>query len=140
VDHPDGLRLSASSSLTLAVRDGALAVVRLAPDAPVPSWLPATGFTSVTRTADELSVVCPADAVPHGDGVPAEAGWVRLELAGPFEFTLTGILAAVLVPLADAGVGIFALSTYDTDHVLVKGAQLGDAVTALRAAGHVVTE
>lgn len=124
-------------SLELVVQVGQLAVVRLAPDARVPDWVPESGFTSVTRTADELSVVCAAGAVPAGTA-PAEAGWSLLTLVGPFEFSLTGILAAVLVPLADAGVGIFALSTFDTDHVLVKAAQLDDAVVALRAAGHTV--
>ena len=102
----------------------------------MPPWLPTTGFTSVTRTADELSVVCASHAVAGGDQV--EPGWVSLQLVGPFPFSLTGILAAVLVPLADAGVGIFALSTFDTDHVLVKGDQLDAAIAALEAAGHEV--
>jgi hypothetical protein len=131
---------SAPPALLLAVQAGELAVVRLAPDAPVPAWVPVTGFSTVSRTADELSVVCDAAAVPDlGPAVPLEAGWVSLKLQGPFAFTLTGILAAVLVPLADAGIGIFALSTFDTDYVLVKQHHLDGAVAALRAAGHTVT-
>ena len=125
-------------SLALQVQTGTYAVARLAPDAPVPSWVPVTGFTSVTRTADELSIVCASGAVP-ADVEPVEAGWSLLTLEGPFEFTLTGILAAVLVPLAEAGIGIFALSTFDTDHLLVKHAQLDETVAALESAGHVVT-
>lgn len=128
-----------AGSLTLAVLDGELAVARLAPDAPVPGWLPVTGFTTVSRTADELSVLCDAEAVPDlGADVPVERGWGALKLEGPFAFTLTGILAAVLVPLAEAGVGIFAISTFDTDYVLVKQDQLDAAVQVLRTAGHKV--
>lgn len=128
-----------STSLRLSVRPGELAVVRLEPSAPVPSWVPDDGFTTVTRTADELSITCDAAAVPPDLTHPQERGWVRLELEGPFAFHLTGILAAVLVPLAAAGVGIFALSTFDTDHVLVKQEQLAAAVDALRDAGHSVS-
>ncbi|MGN6694848.1 MAG: ACT domain-containing protein [Aquihabitans sp.] len=123
-------------SLTLTVLDQALSVIRLSPDAPVPGWVPTAGFTTVTRNDDELSIVCASAAVPSDEDLTAEAGWVALKLAGPFEFTLTGILAAVLVPLADAGVGIFAISTYDTDYVLVKATELDTAVSALGAAGH----
>lgn len=127
-----------SAPLTLSVQAGELAVVRLPPGAAVPGWVPADGFASSTRTPSELSIVCAAAALPPDLDAPAERSWVRLELEGPFEFHLTGVLAAVLVPLADAGVGIFALSTYDTDHVLVKDHQLDDAVAALRGAGHTV--
>lgn len=101
----------------------------------MPPWADAGGPpASVTRTAAELSVVCAEDAVP--DGVTAERGWRALEAQGPFAFTLTGVLASLLVPLADAGVPIFALSTFDTDYVLVPAARAEDAVTALREAGH----
>jgi len=125
-------------ALTLTVLDQALAVVRLEPDARVPGWLPTSGFTTVTRSDDELSIVCASAAVPDGLGLTAEAGWLAMKLEGPFEFTLTGILAAVLNPLADEGVGIFAISTYDTDYVLVKAGQLARASSALRASGHTV--
>lgn len=131
--------MTSGSPLTIAVHDEELAVVRLDPRAALPPWLPATGFTTVSRTPHELSVLCSADAVPDlGPAVPVERGWVSLVLEGPFEFTLTGILAAVLVPLAEAGVAIFAVSTFDTDHVLVKQDQLEAAIAALRSAGHTV--
>lgn len=128
--------------LTLRVMDGELSVAQLPDDAPWPSWLPTRGLTNVTRTADELSIVCatvdvPGDLRGRGD-VAVEDGWRALMLVGPFEFHLTGILVAVLEPLAAAGVGIFAISTYDTDYVLVKAAQLDAAVAALRHAGHTV--
>lgn len=111
-------------------------VCRLAADDPLPSWLPTRGFVSITRTADELSIVCSADAVPPG--VRCESGWGCLVVAGPLDFGLTGILASIATPLAEAGISIFAISTFDTDYVLVKGEKLDGAVEVLRRAGHEV--
>jgi len=88
-------------------------------------------------TAAELSVVAPAAAVPSH--AKAERGWRALRVDGTLDFALTGVLAAVVVPLAEAGVSIFALSTYDTDYVLVRDSQLPAAREALRAAGHTVS-
>ena len=122
------------SPLRFFVLPGSFAVLRLAPDADVPMDLLVPPFHSVTRTPVELSVVCPEGAVP--EGARAETGWALLALAGPFPFELVGILASVLGPLAKAGVSIFALSTFDTDYVLVKSERLADAVAALAAAGH----
>lgn len=117
-------------------------VVQLPAGSPWPAWLPVDGLVNVTRTAEELSIVCATDSVPaevRGDELAAvEDGWTTLMLVGPFEFHLTGVLLAVLEPLAAAGVGIFAISTYDTDYVLVKATQLDAAVAALRDAGHTV--
>lgn len=105
-------------------------------------WLPTDGFVNVTRTEEELSIVCGTSAVRADvradERSNVEDGWTTLMLVGPFEFHLTGILLNVLEPLAAANVGIFALSTFDTDYVLVKAAQLDDAVAALRTAGHTV--
>lgn len=122
------------SRLRFSVVPGSFAVLRLAPDAEVPPGVLAPPFHSVTRTPAELSVVCPDEALP--EGARAERGWAILALEGPFPFELTGILASILVPLAKAGVGIFALSTFDTDYVLVKRERLDDALAALAAAGH----
>jgi hypothetical protein len=126
--------------LTVGVRPGAYVVLRLPAAAPAPaSLLAATGgLVSVTRTADELSVVCPADLAVPADQV--ESGWRLLTVRGPFEFTLTGIMSALASALAAAGVSLFALSTYDTDHLLVKDDDLARAVTALREAGHDVVD
>jgi hypothetical protein len=122
--------------LTLSILDAAFSVCRLAPDADLPHWLPAAGFVSMTRTADELSVVCPCEAVPPS--VKAERGFRVLKIDGPLDFSLTGILLAVAGPLADTGISIFAVSTYDTDYVLVKAHDLKQAVAVLQAAGHAV--
>ncbi|MGW9479014.1 ACT domain-containing protein [Saccharomonospora azurea] len=125
--------------LRMDVRPGEYVVARLEPSAAVPPRLldAAGGFVSVTRTEAEVSIVCPAGVAP--DGAVVEAGWRLLTVRGPLEFSLTGIMAALAGELAAAGVSLFAVSTYDTDHVLVKDADLGRAVTALRSAGHAVT-
>ncbi|GHF41652.1 hypothetical protein HNQ07_001445 [Deinococcus metalli] len=121
-------------TLTLSLLPQTFAVCRLAPDAPL--GVPGGALSSVTRTADELSVVCEEHLAPAG--ARAEGGWAALKLHGPFAFTLTGILAAVLNPLRGADVGIFAISTFDTDYVLVKREKLDAALRALRAAGHTI--
>jgi hypothetical protein len=89
---------------------------------------------AVVRTPAELTIVGAAGAVP--EGVQAERGWRALAVEGPLDLGLTGVLVALLEPLARAGVAIFAVSTFDTDHVLVRADRLDDAVRALRAAGH----
>ncbi|HYN42010.1 MAG TPA: ACT domain-containing protein [Thermoanaerobaculia bacterium] len=122
------------SPLRYAVLPGSFAVLRLGPDADVPADLLVPPFHSVTRTPAELSVVCPESVVPAGSR--AETGWALLALAGPFPFEMVGVLASVLGPLATAGVSVFALSTFDTDYVLVKRERLADAINALTAAGH----
>ena len=119
--------------MTLDVLPGRLAVCRLAPDAPLAPWMGEGVVSSLSRTTAELSVVCAEASVP--EGVRVEAGWRALALRGPTDFALTGVLVRILQPLAEADVGIFALSTYDTDLVLVKEVQLADAVAALRDAG-----
>jgi GNAT superfamily N-acetyltransferase len=120
----------------LTVLDGTLAVCRLERDAAVPGWAVASRFFSVTRTAGELSVVCEERDVPAG--VAAERGWRCLEVAGPLEFGLTGIVASLTDPLARAEIPVFAISTYDTDLLLVKEDVLESAIEALEGAGHAV--
>ena len=116
---------------------GRFAVCRLGAHETLPPWFSLNGqFVAVVRRGEELSLVCADDAPP--EGVVCERDWVALELEGPMDFTLTGVLASVASPLAEAGVPIFALATYDTDVVLVPGARVADALTALRAAGHEV--
>jgi len=113
----------------LRVLPGRYAICRLAPDAAVPA-----SFFSATRTEDELSIVCLDAQAP--EDAKTESGWRALQVIGPLEFSLTGILAAIAAPLAAAGVSIFAISTFDTDYVLVKEENLAKAWAALRAAGH----
>jgi uncharacterized protein len=122
--------------LVLQVVADEFAVCRLPATEPVPAWAGSGVFSSVTRTADELSILCPAGQVPAS--VKHEAGWRLLKLQGPFAFTETGILAAVLAPLATAKIGILATATFDTDYVLVKAARFEEACRVLEAAGHTV--
>jgi uncharacterized protein len=103
----------------------------------MPAWAMRGGIWSVTRTSDELSIICAEVATPPN--ALCERGWRVLKLEGPFEFGLTGILDSVLRPLAEARISIFAISTYDTDYVLIKEARLEDAITVLQAAGHQIT-
>jgi uncharacterized protein len=122
-------------TVTLRALDGELAVCRLPADAPAPPVLDAA-FYSITRTGDELSIVCPLADVPPGATV--EGGWAALRVQGPLDFALTGILAALTQPLAAAGIPVFAVSTYDTDYVLVRDHDLATAIESLRHAGHTV--
>lgn len=107
---------------------------RLASDAHIPAWALEGGFFCVMRTHDELSIVCSEDRVP--DGAQAERGWAALKLEGPFPFSMTGVLAAFLQSLSEARIPIFAISTFDTDYVLIKRENLEQAVATLGAAGH----
>jgi len=111
---------------------GAWGIARLDPSAAIPEWAASGAFASLSRTADELSIVCPEEAIP--EGVRREGGWAMLKLAGPFAFDEVGILSAFLAPLAAAGVSVFAISTFDTDYVLVKAAALDTARKALASA------
>ena len=123
--------------LTLSLLDGEFAICRLAASDPLPAWLASGSFLSVTRTAAELSVVCRRELPPPGTRM--EAGWCCLRVEGPFPLeTTVGVLAALAVPLAEASVSIFVVSTYDTDHLLVPQAQLARASEALTTNGHIV--
>jgi uncharacterized protein len=122
----------------LTVLPGFFAIVRLAADAPLPPWATAGGFFSVTRTGDELSVICLANQVPSG--LRAEAGWRALKVHGPFAFSEIGVLAALATPLAHAKVSVLATSTFDTDYLLVSDKKLDAATAALRATGHRVVD
>lgn len=121
------------TKLRLSVLPVPVAVCRLAPEAGMPAWIRGA-FTSATRTADELSIVCDDDAVP--DGVQAERGWRVLKLEGPIPFAMTGVASALLAPLAEARISIFLISTYDTDYLLLKAETFARAVEVLRGAGY----
>jgi hypothetical protein len=110
------------------------AVCRLPPDTAAPALTTTSLFTSITRTSEELSIVCPADQAPQN--AKCELPWTCFKLEGPFPFVLTGVLASFLNPLAERGIPIFAISTFDTDYVLVKEEHAAAALEILQAAGH----
>ena len=123
--------------LNLSLTKDRLAVCQLPADASVPAWASSpTAFTSISRTSEELSIVCPETVVPAG--IKKEPGWRIFKVDGPLDFALTGILTSVADPLAKAHISIFAISTYNTDYVLVKDEKADSAVKVLKAAGHKV--
>ena len=124
--------------LKLQRLDLKLAVCKLDPKGTVPHWALEGDFFSVTRTCDELSVVCSELAVP--DAVRAEKGWSVLRVVGSMEFNVVGVLASLTAPVAAAKIGVFAISTFDTDYLLVKTPDFERAVAALRSSGHVVND
>ncbi len=134
---------------SFSIVPGTWAVCRLPAGAPLPAWATAPGaFTSVTRTSGELSIVCeearvppaPADNSPGVGAFHVEKGFGLLKIHGPFALDIVGILAAFAKPLADTGISILAIGTFDTDYILVKRGQAARAVTALTQAGHTLVE
>ncbi|MGE5347517.1 MAG: ACT domain-containing protein [Acidithiobacillales bacterium] len=119
--------------LVLSLLRGLWAVCRLHPESAVPAWAEGGVFFSATRSPEELSIVCEDAAVP--EAVKAEKGWALLKLDGPVPFDAIGVLSALTAPLAEAGIPVFAISTFDTDYLLVKVDRFGDAAAVLRKAG-----
>ena len=113
---------------------GQFAICKLPPDASIPSWATSGIFTSVTRGSEELSIVCPAENLPRD--VKSGSHWVCLKLEGPFPFSQTGVLLSFIEPLSNNGIPIFAISTYDTDYVLIQEDHMGGVIDRLREAGH----
>ncbi len=121
--------------LVLELLESRLSVCRLEPGEALPSWAFTEGpLCSVTRTREELSVVCKEKAVPPG--IRCERDWRALKVEGPLDFALTGILVALAAPLAEAGISIFAISTYDTDYLMVREPSLDKALETLIKSGH----
>lgn len=120
--------------LTLDLLEGAFAVVRLDPDELVPAWARGGMLWSITQTPEELSILCASDRVPPG--YRTEGPFRALKVRGPLDMAMTGVLASMAGPLAEAGVSIFALSTFDTDYVLVRETAVEAALRVLRLAGH----
>ena len=124
--------------LTLQVQPETLAVCRLDANAQLPGWAMGAFFFALTRTADELSVICLQVNVPPG--ITCEPGWRALKVEGQLDFAMVGVLAGISGALAGAGISLFAISTFDTDYILVKETDLPGALSALRAAGYGVKE
>jgi len=125
---------SSTRLLELTLLPERFAISRLAADAPVPAWATEGSLFSITRTGDELSVVCERARVPVG--VQSQPGWRIFKVHGPFVLTEIGVLSALATPLAEAKLSLFAISTFDTDYLLVASETLSAAVAALERAGH----
>lgn len=127
-----------SHQLTITVHPEYYAICRLEPDAELPSWAAGARFLSATRTPLEFSVVCEQARVPQS--VHGERDRRLLQIEGTLAFALTGVLASVAEPLARASISIFAVSTYDTDYLLISDKDLHHATQVLDAAGHTLRQ
>jgi uncharacterized protein len=124
----------ANRTLTFSFVEGFYTIVRMSPDATIPEWATRGAFFSITRTADELSLVVAESTLPAE--IQASRNWRLLKVHGPFAFKEAGVLASLANPLARLGVGIFVISTYDTDYLLVQQENVPVAVETLEHAGH----
>ncbi|MBV7534987.1 ACT domain-containing protein [Duganella sp. sic0402] len=124
--------------ITLEQTNGDYAVCRLAPDAALPAWADGGGFVTISRSAHELSVVCLTERVPAD--TQQESGWTCLRFVGPFAFGATGIVLSVVRPLSEGGLGVFVVSTFDGDHLLLKTSDMAKAAALLERAGHVLVK
>ncbi len=122
------------TNLTLSLLSDTFAICRLGPEADIPSWALAGDFFSVTRTKEELSLVCPQEMVP--EGTHCEKDFRSIKVEGPLDFALVGLLASLTEALAQEEISILAISTFDTDYLLVKEAQVDRAVQKLSQAGY----
>lgn len=124
--------------LTLSILPDPFAVCRLSPDADIPAWTRNEEFYSITRSRDELSIVCMSKDVP--ENIRAECDWRALKVRGPLDFSLTGIFAAIINPLSEAKIPIFAISTYDTDYIFIREDSLTQVVAILSKEGHSIDQ
>ncbi len=127
---------AANRHLELTVLPERFAISRLDASSPIPPWATQGPFFSVTRTGDELSVVTELSRVPPG--VQSQPGWRILKVHGPFVLSEIGVLAALATPLAEARISLFAVSTFDTDYLLIASETLLAAIAALEQAGHTI--
>jgi hypothetical protein len=120
--------------MQLDLLEGLYSIAKLAPDAPVPAWAHGDDFLSITRTADELSIVC--GNIP--EAIPCQRGWRCLKVRGVLDFSQTGVISSIAAPLAEAAVPIFVISTFNTDYLLIAETQLERAIATLKIAGFAI--
>jgi hypothetical protein len=124
--------------LSLKILPDRMAVCRFDPAVPVPDWIAEVGFYSLTRTEEELTIVCPETRL--APGISSEAGWRCFQVLGLLDFSEIGIIFSLTRPLAENGVSVFVISTFNTDYLMVKENDLAKAIDALTAEGHRVLE
>lgn len=120
--------------LSLKILPDRMAVCRFEPTASLPDWIDVSGFCSITRSEEELTIVCCEALV--APGTTCESGWRCFRVQGELDFFEIGIILSIIQPLAKSGVSVFVMSTFDTDYFLVKEKDLPKAIDALTAAGH----
>ena len=119
--------------MTLEILKKTYAICRHERSVQVPAWLLDSEFVSITRTSDELSIVCADEQVPPS--AEAQRGWRLIRVQGKIDFSVTGVMASIAQPLADAQISMLPIATYDTDYILVKSENLERAVLVLKSAG-----
>lgn len=124
--------------LTFILMDGIFSLCRLAPLDSIPSWALSSDFYTISKTSDELSIVCESQYVPAG--IKQDGNWKLLKIASVLDFSLTGITAKFSTALANAGVNLCVIATYETDYILVKQEKMQTAITALQLAGFMVQQ
>jgi hypothetical protein len=115
--------------LTMKLFKDKYGVCRLTRNESIPKWAQDSDFFSITKTSEELSIVCHEDSIPSE--IKCERDWRILKIEGPLDFSLIGILASISTILAQKGISIFAISTYDTDYILIKNKDIDNAVESL---------
>jgi len=129
--NPEALDLKPAFSCQVV--KGRFGIYRMGPKEPIPTWALSARFFSITRTEQELSLVCEEDKVPPG--INQESGWRCLRVVGPIPFSMVGVIASLTAPLAKQGVSVFVVSTFDTDYLLVKENQFESAINTLKSEG-----
>lgn len=122
--------------LTLIVQPTRLGICRLDPAKPIPDWVYTSAFFSITRTPDELSVVCDETLIPEDQH--CHKGWKSIKIRGPLNLSDTGILRSLTAPMAEADIAVFSVSTHDTDYLLVKESDLLQAIAVFSLQGHTI--
>ncbi len=122
--------------ITLKRLDGVYTISQLSASASVPTWCEGTGFISISRGDDELSIICLKERVP--EKVRSDGEWTCFKFLGPFKFGETGIVLSVVRPISENGIGILILSTFNGDYLLVQNADLEHSIQHLKAAGHTI--
>lgn len=127
---------STLKELVLSTFDGLFAICKLNPQTKIPNWALKGEFYSITRTSEELSILCPQKIIP--DEITSVGRWRGLKIEGPFQFTEIGILNSITAPLASVKISLLSISTFDTDYVFIQDDQFEDALLILAANGHEV--
>ena len=122
--------------LSLSLLPHTYAVCQFHPDNHIPYWALMGDFVSLTRTNEELSIICQQSNVP-GD-VDAERGWCCIQVQGAFDFSVVGVHASLAIPLAEANISVLSVATYATDYLLVKEEYVEQALQVLEQAGHAI--
>jgi hypothetical protein len=124
------------AKLKLSTLKDSFSICKLDPSSDIPSWAWEGDFFSITRTTDELSIICDCKNIP--EKMKCEHNWQVLMIEGPFEFEEIGILHSITKPLAEAEISLLTISTYDTDYILIKEGHYEEAIKSLERAGHII--